>query len=832
MTDKGNINCSCPLALPAASFAAGIVSCRYLFVLPEYSVVAALVLALTLLFSRFGASTLVRALLITAIFFMVGNVHLHHSQSPLPAKSMAGYPLAGAAEAIVAGRLLDAPSYNGRNGKFVLAAERIKPPGQPERTFTERILCRTTFQLPATIEPGTRLLIRTSLAKPSLPGTPGTFDYRQYLADRNIHLTGFIRAKAELSAYYNTAAPDKPLASLAFLPQLLRHRANKAINKTKISSRLKGLYKAIITGERYEMAPDILDNFKKSGGVHLLAISGMHMALLALLCGVIFNLILLRSETITLRWPVRKISALLALLVMALYATISGMQPPVVRSFIMAAALIVAFIIDRPGSLLNILALAALLILAWDPVSLFSASFQMSFAAVAGIIFFAETLRSKEDDKKSDSLVTKITRPLITTVNISLIALLATAPISIYYFHQISILSPLTTPFAAPLICFWSLPLGLAGLLCSILSPELGAALFRLGSFGLAAADNLTAFLASFPYGAHVLTPPTLVRIAAYYLLAGFLLFRPATNMTKGVIAVFLILLLAVPSAGFYLKKQQDLPRVTFIDIGQGSATLLEMPGEVNILIDGGGSASERFDPGEQIIAPFLWQRKIKTLAAIVITHAHQDHYNGLEFIIRNFKPAVIWANGSAPKSIAYQNILRSAEIAGATIKVPVEDSIISSCGPAKLTCLSDLHLRKSPDLSENNRSLVLKLQAPGLNIIFPGDIEAEDGQHLIKKQGDNLNSDILLAPHHGSRFSAGYQLVQETKPQWVVVSASAIKKDFFPDPDFAIWLKEKKIKMITTGDYGSVTFTVTADNKTSWQPISPKGLAKLADDL
>ena len=117
------------------------------------------------------------------------------------------------------------------------------------------------------------------------------------------------------------------------------------------------------------------------------------------------------------------------------------------------------------------------------------------------------------------------------------------------------------------------------------------------------------------------------------------------------------------------------------------------------------------------------------------------------------------------------------------------------------------------------------------MNIIFPGDIDAEDGQQLLGQKCD-LESDILLAPHHGSKFSAGYQLTQEAKPQWVIVSASANKKDFFPDREFGAWLEGKGIKMINTGDYGSVTFTASVDNEPSWQPISQKGLAKLADDL
>ena len=466
MIDKRNINFNYPLALPAISFAIGIVSSRYLSVLPDYSFPVALILCITLLFSRsLAANTFNRSLFIFTIFFMVGNIHLYNIQSTSQNAPVSEPLMSDSNEFIVYGRLKNAPSYNGRNGKFLLVADRIQANGQPERRLASRILFRTTFKIPEDIEPGTRLLIRATLSRPLPPGTPGTFDYRQYLMDQSIQLTGFIRSDAYLTAIYNTDAPDNLLTSLSFLPQLLRHRANKTINGLDIPDRMKGIYKAIITGERHEMSPIILDNFKRSGAIHLLAISGMHMALLALICAFIFNFIIRRSETLMLRWPARKISALIALLIMAVYATISGMQPPVVRSFIMAAFLIIAFVIDRPGSLLNVLSLAALFILTCDPVSLFSASFQMSFAAVAGIIFFADNIQNKKEEIKKESLFAKIKRPVIATIYISIIALMATAPISIYHFHQISILSPLTTLLTAPLICFWALPLGLAGLI-------------------------------------------------------------------------------------------------------------------------------------------------------------------------------------------------------------------------------------------------------------------------------------------------------------------------------------------------------------------------------
>jgi competence protein ComEC len=303
-------------------------------------------------------------------------------------------------------------------------------------------------------------------------------------------------------------------------------------------------------------------------------------------------------------------------------------------------------------------------------------------------------------------------------------------------------------------------------------------------------------------------------------------LFFRSSRSVKAAATITMLLILCLPTTSFSLRDNNNQTRITFLDVGQGSSTLLELPGGINILVDGGGSASPRFNPGEQIIGPFLWQQSIRRLNALIISHGHQDHYNGLEFIIRNFRPAEVWINGAEEQSGEYLNILKIAEETGAKIMVPDKDTVIASGGATKLTSISNLHLRQDHDLPTNSRSLVIKLAIADKIIILPGDIMADDGQNLID-QGVELQCDVLLAPHHGSRYSAGYQLMKAGAPNWLIVSASTFKSENYPDPEFADWCRQQGTTILNTATSGAVTFAVEKDGRLSWQKISGKAVEK-----
>jgi competence protein ComEC len=447
----------------------------------------------------------------------------------------------------------------------------------------------------------------------------------------------------------------------------------------------------------------------------------------------------------------------------------------------------------------------------------------MSFAAVTSIVLFVNhSLQQPDQPLPPPSLVNKSKKWLLDSMSVSIIALLATAPISLYHFKQISLLSPVTTILAAPLICFWALPLGLAASLLAPWFPVISGLLFSTGAIGLQGASLVTGWMAALPFAAWQLPPPSLPVIAFYYLATLLLLFSTKSRLFLASTAILFFLMMTSSTFVHFRPARENSAMVTFIDIGQGNSTLLELPGNKNILVDGGGSSSLRFNPGEQIITPFLWHKGIRYLDAVIISHVHQDHYNGLESVIRNFKPSKVWINGSPETSFLYKKILKAASDVGAEVIVPEEKTVLIESGPVRLSCMSSLHLRKDLKLEENNRSLLIRLEVAGKTIILPGDLMVADGEELQKK-GITLASDVLLAPHHGSRYSAGYDLARLGKPDWLVVSASPFYAGKFPDLSFVSWCKGEGIELLNTAELGSVSFLIAGDGQISWQLISAK---------
>jgi competence protein ComEC len=809
--------------LPAAalSFAAGIAYGRYGPVPPGPLawILALLVVALILLNFARSWRHVTEPASVTLLFLLAGAILIGNPSTPEHTTTLT--PLLDTGNnVILSGRLATAPSYNGVRGKMLFQADRHWQPDGTISPITEQIILAMPFAVPDHFEPGNRLLVRATLSRPQPPGTPGSFDYRQYLADRNIHITGYLRSPACLAALHLSSSTESWLTTLHYWPQRVRQKVNRFIAAAPLPPEAIGLYQALVTGE-LELIPDeTLAAFRTSGAFHLLSISGTHLALLGLLCGLTFNFLLRRSRYLLLNFSVTKITAALTILVLLLYSLLAGMNPPVVRSLIMAVCLIGAMLINRPHSLPNSLGLAMLVSLIWNPADLFYASFQLSYAAVIGIVtlHIAMGSRFKTGDKNPAD---RLYRWLLASLAVSLAALLATAPLTQYHFRQVAMISPLSTLLLAPLLCFWALPLGLAASLLSAWFPTAATSLLELGSLGLTGSVWLNTHLAGLPI--NTWQPPImpLAAIPFYYLgLVSLLLSRnslPARTISAAALAVTMILMISPTIA----PANSGETRVTFLDVGQGSATLLELPGGRNILVDGGSSGGEGYDVGAQVIAPFLHHQGIRSLEAMVITHDHGDHHNGLATIIKEFPPATVWTNANAKRSPELAEVLTQAVRCGATIKVPVPDENILATPDNLLTCLSRHHQQGYADLPENQRSLVLRLNSRGRIFLLPGDIMAADGQNL-QEEGESLRCDVLLAPHHGSDNSASLLLGETGRPNLLIVSAGGYEGGKFPGKKVREWCGQNGVNIHRTGTDGAITFTVGPAGL-SWRRLSAK---------
>lgn len=767
--------------------------------------------AVFLLWAYFFGWPRLAVLLLLPCFFLTGLWHGAPAfRPPIDPHHVAKLAGEGQQDVVLDGFLVEAPFQNEDRTRLLMSVTEVR---RQTGSLPAHGLVQLTVggRLLHDLLPGDHFLARARVDSHRSYQVPGAMDYRSFLRRQGIWLTGW----AETPLHILPVADGPPLpwtTRLRFLPERLRAQANRLIAQLAPPANIP-LYYGLLTGSRSAITPEIAAQFQKTGATHLLAISGMNLGLVTLLFAGLATWLLKRSTWVLLHLPVRKIALLLALPPLLGYATITGLQPPAVRALIMVLVFVAAVLFDRQWCSLNNLAIAALLILALDPTSLLGASFQLSFAATAAIIL-AYRLRFPLLPPPQHTLPKRLGAGIMASLIISIIATLATAPLCLFYFNQVSLLSPITTLALTPLLCFWTIPLGLLGLALASPLPALASHLFTLGGWGITASLTVVKKLSALSWAALFLPTPTLFELttglAALLALLAWQTGRPARIMA----AVLVAALLVSPLVRYQLRLHDQTCRVTFLDVGQGNAVVLELPQSKTVLVDGGGLATERFNVGERLIAPFLWSRGIATLDAVVVSHPHSDHWNGLPFIIKHFRPATLWVNGKGGDDYGYAALLAEAQMLGITIKVPQPGEVLCASGMTRLHNLASLHLtvatfptpktgrtKGRPDA--NNQSLVLQLRHGNHACLLPGDIDATHEKHLLREKG--VESAVLLAPHHGSKHSSSPEFIAAVRPQTIVVSAQGGTKARFPHSEKRKMWQEMGIPVLITGNSGTI---------------------------
>lgn len=780
--------------------------------------------------------------LLLLLFFLLGAIRVAPFNKPPNSQSHIYNQISERLEATVTGVLLEAPSIRksetGPLTQLLLEAEELRlPSGEADSRDLKvqgRILLNLRGRLPPGLIPGDLLMARGRLSRIRADSTPGVFNYRKHMADKNIWLTGWLKTPAAIIKVYEPNPSRLPafFHDIRFLPERIRHRIGMFIGK-KLSAPGSGLYKAILIGDRGEIPPDILENFKAAGCMHILAISGLHMGLLAMLSLLVLIWLLKRSTWVILHVPVMKTAALISLLPITGYALIAGFNNPVVRALLMTTAFILSIVFDRQKSLLTNIATAGLAILVWRPTSLYSAGFQLSFAAVTAIAIIYPLLQGLFFDlpaapptpstpTKTGSLpgTRRFLNWLLAGLCISVAATLGTAPLLIYHFNRFSLAGSIGTIIVEPLVCFWSLILGIGASLLEPFLPDLSGYLLQGGSWGVIAAASVCKLLATMPFAELWLATPSPAMITVYYLMLLFAISRRRLAVSGA--AICLVLLTVLLLNAHLEKRLNHDTSVTFLDVGQGSSTVLEMPHGKVVLVDGGGPVSEKFNVGERIIAPFLWRQGHSRMEGMVISHPHADHFNGLAFLIDKFRPAKLWINGLHRHENSYDELIERAKAMGVQVIIPVPGIMLES-GGAVLECIY------APGIAEhqgtpigagpkaygdpNDLSLVVKLshrdnrRTRDVSYLFPGDIGLEV-EKVLTATGKNIKADILLAPHHGSRGSSSDIFLETVAPRYLIVSAGRFNPFGFPASDLSIRSRRIGIEMLTTSRDGSLTFT------------------------
>lgn len=646
---------------------------------------------------------------------------------------------------------------------------------------------------------------------------PGAFDYREHMQFRHIWGTTYT------AAHKIRVAPCRDREGPAWRMQAVRDTLSGLIHQATDTD-ARTVLLALLIGERRHIPDGLREAFNRAGVSHILAISGLHVGIVASAAFFAFNWLLSFATPLLWRGWVRKGAALLAIVPVVFYGMLAGMSPSTQRAVIMISVFLLTFLLEKDHEIFNTLAIAGLIILIMDPPALFSISFQLSFAAVLSILYgLAKTQKGLQ---RVTARLPRLLGPPVGFMWVTCLAILGTAPVVMYYFNQLPVFGVLANLVLVPMIGFVSMPAGLFSIL--VLNPaSTEAALLglRLSAGVLDIAIAIIDAIARCPFSALKTVTPSPPEILCYYLLFWCLLNirRPTDRSTSagvekrpaGMNPVFPVLVmvvtLAAADAAYWIHKRfiDDSLRVTILDVGQGSAALLELPRGHCVLIDGGGfSDNTVFDMGRWVIAPYLWRNKIRTVDTVILSHPDADHVNGLVYILKHFRVGrVISTHEPAGHSefLEFSDLIREKNIPHPDFeRLPGSFSINGVIfdflyPPVDFMSPEGGHPWRNP----NNNSLVVRITHGNNAILFPGDIMADAENQLLGMHPDRLAAAVLIAPHHGSRTSSTPAFLDAVNPRAVIVSSS--RPTTFPAPEVLERYENRGIHVLRTDTNGAV---------------------------
>jgi competence protein ComEC len=716
---------------------------------------------------------------------------------------------------------------------------------------------------------GDRVVFRSRLRAIRNFNNPGGFNYKRYMTFKGIWRTAYTNG-SRLQVVQKRTSKD--------LSQRFddARSAMAALIERAGGGSSAGVLKALIIGDRAAIPAKLRDTFNRAGVGHILAISGLHIGIVATVAFFFFQKLLCFVKPFLWRAWTRKGAAIFSLVPVCIYGLISGMSPSTQRAVIMVTAFLMTFLVERERDGVNTLALAAFIILIVYPPSVFTISFQLSFMAVLSILYGlsctqpAPPIRAKSTGA---GIGFQLRRKLLTFFLVSFFAICGTLPLVMLYFNQISVIGLLANAVVVPLVGFFVIPCGLLALFIYPISSQIAYGCVQICIFVLDYGLLIIKFFADLPFAAFKTITPSFLEITCYYILGGVLLHLLKVKLNPGVLhvdaktspelagalapmrgrgrgrrlsrvfasisstiryltagfrrkrgAVVVVIVTAAlaADAGYWLYQRfwTDELRVTYLDVGQGNAALLELPGGHTALVDGGGfSDNSVFDMGARVIAPFLWRHKIRTIDTLILSHPNSDHLNGLLFIARHFKVKTLLTNGESKTTLGYKRLRKI--VAAKHLNLPdfrkmPRKQMINGVEFLWLYPPADFLDQKKAGQkwrNTNNNSLVMKLSFGRVSFLFPGDITAKAEKELVRLAGADLACDVLLVPHHGSRYSSSQSFLSKVKPDVAVISAGWKNRFRFPHSTVLEAYHRSGCRILRTDQNGAITFTTDGES-------------------
>lgn len=824
-----------PLVAPMAAIAFGVLLARYCPFAPRDALLGIAAFSLlTVIAIRRGAPVAGRIACLLALALTGVLACAVHAPEPAPVLDTGGDDR----NALLAGCVVEPPvRFDGRE-QFTLELA----PGARVRVS----LFLAGGETSPGLRYGQRVEVEARVRHPHNFGNPGAFDRVRYLARRDIYWTATSRPGRLRVEPGDCGSPAA---------RLIANTRDAALDR--ISALYAGhpyetaMLRALLFGDASQLEQNWREEFRLTGTIHALVISGSHVSILAAVLLAMLRLVFVP----------RRHAALATAIAAWGYALLTGWQAPVVRSAAGFSLFLIASLVFRRGRILNALAAAGIAFLLLDPEQLFEASFQLSFLAVAFLGTIASPLlddrivpaanalhdlaNSRHDPGRpaplaamrldlrllaqTISMWTHLPRaPACRGIAMGVRVLLGAAAIFLtsaivqaglalpmaIYFHRVSLTGLTANLLVVPLIAV-IVPLGFAALATG------WPWVIGLTSALLAATRGVVHAHAAFEPHWRVPPPPPALALAVAAALA-----LAAITWQRGrgwriasgaLVAACLTVVLAHP---FAARTVPGVLEVTAIDVGQGDGLFIAFPGGATMLVDTGGLATfgknarpPRLDIGEDVVSPYLWTRSIRSIDIVALTHAHADHLGGAAAILDNFRVGELWT-GSMPDVPAWAALRAKATARGVRIVAPREGDV-RAIGTVIVTTLAPLGDYRPGDLPANNDSLALHLRFGRRAFLLTGDLERQ-----IESQLAPLPADVLKVGHHGSKTSTTPELLDTVRPSIALISAGFENNYRHPHPDILKRLAERGVMVLRTDVHGLVTIRTDGNRleASAWQ--------------
>ncbi|MGB1011371.1 MAG: DNA internalization-related competence protein ComEC/Rec2 [Thiolinea sp.] len=662
---------------------------------------------------------------------------------------------------LVQGVIQDIPVYQEKGVRFILETrEAYVAETKQAVTLQGKIRIGWYRHFPENIKAGEQWQLRIRAKQPSGFMNPGGFDYEKWLFSQRIIATGYVRKSAE-----NRLLTGSQPGNI----NLIRQQVLTAIQDQLGTVPMQGIVAALAVAWRHDISPEQWEVLRRTGTSHLVAISGLHIGLVAgfdiFLTGMIWWLF----PRLYLTMPVNIAGAVLGVLLAIVYALLAGLTLPTQRALVMVLVIMLGLLLRRTIPFTQTLGLALLAVLLLDPLAALSAGFWLSFLSVLMIFLLSQ----RSIQRRSKSLI----------ILIQLGLSLGMIPLTASLFGSVSLMSAPANLIAVPLVSLLVVPLVLAGVVLLPVSQWLAGECWQLAAWVLQALFTVLEFLAGFSWSALQLpqTPLIWVLIA----MAGFVLLI----MPKGMPGRWLGLILLLPV--FFWQPQRPEAgafRLTMLDVGQGLAAVIETQRHV-LVYDAGPKSNDGFDIGRLVVLPWLYSHGYQQVNTLLVSHADNDHSGGATAILDTLPvrqllsgaEGLLWAYKPQPCQAGQQ-----WRWDGVTFTVLHPDTTYS-------------HKKR------NNRSCVLKVTNQQHSLLLPGDIERPAEFALSKSLKGQLKADVLVVPHHGSKSSSSPAFLKRVEPELALVTAGYRNRFHHPHPSVRKRYQQWGIKLLNTAESGAV---------------------------